>query len=121
MRVTLDILSGIANPSWVVAKNVAEDCCRRVQALPVLRLTHDELPSSLGYRGLLLGGGDVRRVLGADEVSVGEGRVLLLRAGRVFAERKDAGRAIEALLLASADSAVDAELLAEARRSLPGK
>lgn len=107
----LDILSGLPNPQWVLAPDVAKQVCDFILSTEPLTAFQQEAPPGLGYRGLLIDLPDCS----AAETTV---RVFngLVKVGNTFF--MDREHRIEHLLLDSAGGAVDANLIEYARNSL---
>lgn len=109
--VTLDIFSGLPNPSWVLSDEQFKDLQKRADPKRALPATDGAIPV-LGYRGFTVRPVEVPkiesdRLKGFAEATRGSGEVLLAGDPEV-----------EDFLLATAGDAVSDELLREVRRSI---
>lgn len=109
--VILDILSGLPNPQWDLAPELAKKICDYViGARPVQHMQPGPVPG-LGYRGLLVTLPDCQAV------------ETTMRVFNGFIELddtivRDEGKHIEHLLLDSADDSVNSTLIEEASKAL---
>lgn len=107
----LDILSGLPNPQWVLAPDVARQVCDFILgAQPMQNIQPPAIPG-LGYRGLLVDLPDCEAVEASMRVFNGFVEV----GQRIY---QDSNNEIEHLLLDSAQGAVDDTLIEHARKAL---
>lgn len=106
--VTLDVFSGVPNPTWTLDADEAEDMLSMWVALATT--TTIEYPGILGYRGVLVDFSD------GSQMWVSRGVVVDDASG---AARADTDRALEAWLLESGRGAVDSVLLDSILAEIP--
>ncbi len=109
MQAELDVFSGRPNPSWEISAQDAERLLTALSQLPESQT--GRVPTSLGYRGIVLQGGAVR-AFGYERITAG-GRAVVAEGplGRkVFADRD---REFEAWVAATAEGRVDLSRFAD--------
>lgn len=107
----LDIMSGLPNPQWVLAPDVARQICDFILSTQPLSNVQPEAIPGLGYRGLLVELPDCQAADTTMRVFNG-----LVNVGNIFFHDRE--HHIEHLLLDSAGGAVDANLIEYVRNSL---
>jgi hypothetical protein len=99
-KVTLDIFSGLPNPTWELSEQETQELMSRLEALP--RTEKIVEPPTLGYRGIVVEGGSDRL----------DGPLRIYR-GTIAAPdgaRSDPDRSLETWLLETADPPLDEDI-----------
>lgn len=99
---TVDVYSGLPNPTWCLTPVQAEELRARLEGLQPALAPESELPG-LGYRGILCT---------SEEIGVGTLRVFRGVAVGAAGPRQDPNRALERWLLDTAGAALSPELRA---------
>jgi len=111
IMVTLDLFSGLPNPSWELGPAQRNELRNRLSHLTSLERERVRVPG-LGYRGLVLS--QSRGSGASDDIRIFGGAITPERAGT--RSYKDSGSRLEAWLLSTGRTAIDPDLYRELSR-----